>query len=246
MTITADTLAPEQLWRAVQPLLPPPPRRYGGRPRIDDRAALVGIVYQLRTGIPWRLLPPPVSLAAVARSPAGGGCATGSAPACGSSCTTNCWTSSAARASSTGRGPVWIRSACAPNGGRADRPEPDRPRQARVHIPPAGRPQRHPPGRRAVGGQLPRLGAAGGHGGCRAGDQGTWWAAWAAPQAARQAALRQGLRLPTLPAGAAPAGDHAQDRPAWRGVQPAAGPPPVCGGADAGVAGGLAAAAGPL
>jgi len=38
-------------------LLPPPPRRYGGRPRIDDRAALAGIVYQLRTGIPWRLLP---------------------------------------------------------------------------------------------------------------------------------------------------------------------------------------------
>jgi transposase len=37
-------------------LLPPPPRRYGGRPRIDDRAALAGIVYQLRTGIPWRRL----------------------------------------------------------------------------------------------------------------------------------------------------------------------------------------------
>jgi transposase len=34
-----------------------PPPRSGGRPRIDDRAALVGIVYQLRTGVPWRLLP---------------------------------------------------------------------------------------------------------------------------------------------------------------------------------------------
>jgi hypothetical protein len=135
---------------------------------------------------------PPVSLAAVARLPAGGGCATGSAPASGSSCTTNCWTSSAGRASSTGRGPVWIRSACAPKGGRPDRPESDRPRQDRVQIPPAGRPQRHPLGRRAVGGQHPRLGAAGTHCGCRAGDQGTWWAAWPAPQAARQAALRQG------------------------------------------------------
>jgi transposase len=38
-------------------LLPSPPRRYGGRPRVDDRACLVGIVYQLRTGIPWQLLP---------------------------------------------------------------------------------------------------------------------------------------------------------------------------------------------
>jgi transposase len=26
-------------------------------PRVDDRAALAGIVYQLRSGIPWRLLP---------------------------------------------------------------------------------------------------------------------------------------------------------------------------------------------
>jgi hypothetical protein len=31
MTSTADTLVPEQLWQAVQPLLPIPPRRYGGR-----------------------------------------------------------------------------------------------------------------------------------------------------------------------------------------------------------------------
>jgi transposase len=31
--------------------------RYGGRPRVDDRACLAGIVYQLRTGVPWRLPP---------------------------------------------------------------------------------------------------------------------------------------------------------------------------------------------
>jgi len=57
MTPTADTLVPEQLWHTVQPLLPTPPPRYGGRPRVDDRAALAGVVYQLYTGIPWRLLP---------------------------------------------------------------------------------------------------------------------------------------------------------------------------------------------
>ena len=57
MTTTIETVVPEQLWLAIQPLLPIPARRYGGRPRVDDRAALAGIVYQLRTGVPWRLLP---------------------------------------------------------------------------------------------------------------------------------------------------------------------------------------------
>jgi hypothetical protein len=30
MIPTADTLVPEQLWQTIQPLLPSPPRRYGG------------------------------------------------------------------------------------------------------------------------------------------------------------------------------------------------------------------------
>ena len=38
MTTTIDTLVPEQLWQAVQPLLPTPPRRYGGRARVDELA----------------------------------------------------------------------------------------------------------------------------------------------------------------------------------------------------------------
>jgi transposase len=54
---TTDDLVPEQLWQAIQPLMPHPTTRYGGRPRIDDRACLAGIVDQLRTGVPWRLLP---------------------------------------------------------------------------------------------------------------------------------------------------------------------------------------------
>ena len=55
--ITTDDLVPEQLWQAIQPLLPTPPPRCGGRPRVADPAALAGLVYELRTGIPWRLLP---------------------------------------------------------------------------------------------------------------------------------------------------------------------------------------------
>jgi len=103
-----DTLVPEQLWQAIRPLLPTPPHRYGGRPRADDRAALAGIVYQLCTGIPWRLLPTR-ELGCGSRSPAGGGCGTGSAPGCGSACISCSWTSWAAMAGSTGRGPVSTR-----------------------------------------------------------------------------------------------------------------------------------------
>src|SRR5919204_1641145 len=49
---------PDDLWEAIEPLLPrerPTPK--GGRPRIPDRAALGGIIFVLRTGTPWRLLP---------------------------------------------------------------------------------------------------------------------------------------------------------------------------------------------
>ncbi|MEM5433595.1 MULTISPECIES: IS5 family transposase [Cupriavidus] len=47
-----------ELWKALQPLLPtvePSPK--GGRPRVDDRAALGGILFVLQTGIPWEDLP---------------------------------------------------------------------------------------------------------------------------------------------------------------------------------------------
>jgi len=48
----------DELWEAISPLLPPkPPDPKGGRPRVRDRAALAGIVYVLKSGIPWRMLP---------------------------------------------------------------------------------------------------------------------------------------------------------------------------------------------
>ncbi len=51
-------LVPDDLWEAIEPLLPPEqPKPKGGRPRVPDRAALAGIVFVLRTGCPWRLLP---------------------------------------------------------------------------------------------------------------------------------------------------------------------------------------------
>lgn len=53
-------LVPDSLWERVEPLLPPrPPRRYKhpGRRPAEDRAALAGIVFVLKTGIGWNQLP---------------------------------------------------------------------------------------------------------------------------------------------------------------------------------------------
>ncbi len=54
----AFTLVSDELWKDIQPILPPErPKPDGGRPRVADRACLTGIVYVLRTGMPWRLVP---------------------------------------------------------------------------------------------------------------------------------------------------------------------------------------------
>ena len=51
-------LVTDELWEVVAPLLP---RRRaqpkGGRPWVDDRATLNGVLYVLRTGVAWRHLP---------------------------------------------------------------------------------------------------------------------------------------------------------------------------------------------
>ena len=56
----AKPLVSDEFWELIRPLLPRPrrrSRRKGGRPPVDDRAALAGIVFVLRTGIPWESLP---------------------------------------------------------------------------------------------------------------------------------------------------------------------------------------------
>ena len=53
-----ETLVPDDLWEAIEPFLPKePPKPKGGRPRVPARAALAGIVFVLKTGIPWQMLP---------------------------------------------------------------------------------------------------------------------------------------------------------------------------------------------
>lgn len=54
----AKELVTDELWETIEPLLPPePPKPEGGRPRLDNRAALTGIVFVLKSGIPWEMLP---------------------------------------------------------------------------------------------------------------------------------------------------------------------------------------------
>ena len=51
-------LVSDELWAVVAPLLPQEPAKpKGGRPRLSDRAALTGILFVLKSGIGWELLP---------------------------------------------------------------------------------------------------------------------------------------------------------------------------------------------
>jgi len=54
----AKPLLPDELWEVIEPLLPPhPPHPQGGRPFLDDRKVLTGIIFILKTGLPWEDLP---------------------------------------------------------------------------------------------------------------------------------------------------------------------------------------------
>ena len=56
----AKPILDESLWILIEPVLPPPkPRRkkYPGRKPISNRQALTGILFVLKTGIPWEYLP---------------------------------------------------------------------------------------------------------------------------------------------------------------------------------------------
>ena len=49
----------DELWEQIEPLLPPEPEPspLGGRPRVTNRQAFTGVVFVLKTGIPWQALP---------------------------------------------------------------------------------------------------------------------------------------------------------------------------------------------
>lgn len=54
----ASKVLSDDVWSLIEPLIPqqePSPK--GGRPRIGDRQILIGILFVLRTDIPWEDLP---------------------------------------------------------------------------------------------------------------------------------------------------------------------------------------------
>ena|SRR6187551_128009 len=56
----AKPILDDDLWTLIEPLLPLPKRRrkrYAGRKPIATRKALTGILYVLRSGVPWNMLP---------------------------------------------------------------------------------------------------------------------------------------------------------------------------------------------
>ena len=111
----------DKLWEGLEPLLPEkPPKPKGGRPRIDERAALTGILFVLKSAIPWEMLPRGDGvrlwhdlLLATAQGMAPGGGGVGPAPREDGGCST----ASAKPMRSTGRGRPWTRRALPPSGG---------------------------------------------------------------------------------------------------------------------------------
>ena len=49
---------PDALWNLIEPILPPDkPPGANGRPRVPNRTVLNGILYVLRTGCQWKMVP---------------------------------------------------------------------------------------------------------------------------------------------------------------------------------------------
>jgi len=126
---TKKQLVSDALWGAIAPLIPPePPKPKGGRPPIPARAALTGIVFVLKSGIDWNLLPAEMGCGSGTtcwRRLRDWQAAAGAPWAGGSSCTECCSTVLGTPSGLTGRGSVWIAAVCGQKGGRRDGAQPD-------------------------------------------------------------------------------------------------------------------------
>ena len=88
-------LVTDELWEVIEPLLPEePPKPNGGRPRIDERAALTGIIFVLKSGIPWEMLPQEKMGCGSAMTCSGDTSRSGIRRACANACTESSWIAS--------------------------------------------------------------------------------------------------------------------------------------------------------
>src|SRR5438270_10629794 len=59
--LMASSVLPDDLWKRLEPLLPKPKEnryvRFAGQKPAEPRRVLTGILFVLRTGVPWRWLP---------------------------------------------------------------------------------------------------------------------------------------------------------------------------------------------
>src|SRR5829696_2313929 len=197
-------LVTDELWTVVEPLLPKqPPKPKGGRPRVNDRAALTGILFVLKTGIRWEMLPKEMG--------------------CGSGMT--CWR----RLKEWHKAGVWRRlhrvlldrlgkvnridwsrasldSASVPApGGRKDRAESDGSWQTGLKTPYCGRQGRRSTRGEAHCGQRPRLHDVRGDGGLHRTNPA---AQGPTEEASSEVAYRQGLRCQEVSKGATHAWDQ--------------------------------------
>ena len=54
----AKPVLDDALWELIEPVLPPDVAQpKGGRPPLDNRRVLTGLIFVLKTGIPWEYLP---------------------------------------------------------------------------------------------------------------------------------------------------------------------------------------------
>ena len=227
----SQPLVSDALWAVIEPLLPPEPLKLkGGRPRVPDRAALMGILFVLRSGIPWEMLPQETG--------------------CGSGMT--CWR----RLREWQQAGVWERlqrvlldrlgrrnaihfrraaldsASVAAKRGLGDRSQPDRPRQGGHQASHPHRCARHPTRSPADGGQRPRQRRAGRGRRCRPAHPAVLGTT---STKARQTPRRQGLRSSPLPSGSDPPPHPAPHRPTWHRKQRKARAAQMGRGTDAGV-----------
>jgi transposase len=57
----SEPILSEQLWQRIEPLLPKQKKRrhvqYAGRKPVEARKVMTGIIFVLKTGVPWKSLP---------------------------------------------------------------------------------------------------------------------------------------------------------------------------------------------